>query len=211
MDSRARLRVDGLVVAVSVVWLLAAAGGLGVLWRYERGAGAAAAPPMAWPADSPLARTPGRATLVMLAHPRCPCSRASIEELNRILSRVADRLTTYVLFFRPSDFAAEWEQTDLWRAAERLPGVHVRTDEDGREARRFGSVTSGQVLLYDAAGRLRFTGGITPSRGHAGDNPGAAAVVALAGGEASGTDAAPVFGCSLLDPETPHAEAPDAL
>jgi hypothetical protein len=200
-----RKRRSGLLVAVACVWLLAVIGGLYVLWSHERGAGVSAAAPVTWPADSPLARTPGRATLVMLAHPRCPCSRASLEALNGIVARVRGRLTTHVLFFKPSEIAEAWERTDLWHTAERLPGVLVRTDEDGREARRFGAATSGQVLLYDAEGRLRFSGGITPSRGHVGDSAGVEAVLALVGGGTARTEATPVFGCSLLDPGTPHA------
>jgi hypothetical protein len=191
--------------AVACVWLLAVAGGLYVLWTYERGAGVAATAPATWPAESPLARTPGRPTLVMLAHPRCPCSRASLEALNGIIARVRGRLTAHVLFFKPSELAEAWERTDLWHTAERLPDVLVRTDEDGREARRFGAATSGQVLLYDADGRLRFSGGITPSRGHEGDNAGVEAVLGLVNGAATRATASPVFGCSLLDPASPHA------
>jgi hypothetical protein len=196
---------DRLLVAVACVWGLVVVAGLYALWRYERGAGVGAAPPGTWPADSPLARTADRATLVMLAHPRCPCSRASLEALNGIVARVRDRITAHVLFFKPSEFADTWARTDLWQTAAGLPDVRVRTDEDGREASRFGAATSGQVLLYDTDGGLRFSGGITPSRGHAGDSAGVEAILALVDGRGAPVTASPVFGCSLRDPETPHA------
>jgi len=44
---------------------------------------------------------------------------------------------------------------------------------------RFGAETSGHTLLFDSGGRLLLSGGITDSRGHAGDNAGENAIVAL--------------------------------
>jgi hypothetical protein len=55
------------------------------------------------------------------------------------------------------------------------------------------------VILYDAAGRLRFSGGITAARGHAGDNLGRSAIVELLEGDSPTATATPVFGCSLLE------------
>ena len=71
-------------------------------------------------------------------------------------------------------------------------------DDGGAEARAFGVETSGQTLLYDAAGKLRFNGGITGSRGHAGDNAGRKALVALIGETAPDRNGASVFGCPLF-------------
>ena len=71
-------------------------------------------------------------------------------------------------------------------------------DDDGAEARRFGVETSGQTLLYDARGALIFSGGITGSRGHAGENAGAAALAALLTRGAAAQRGADVFGCPLF-------------
>jgi glyoxylase-like metal-dependent hydrolase (beta-lactamase superfamily II) len=84
-----------------------------------------------------------------------------------------------VLFYRPRQFPAGWERTDLWRSAAAIPGVTVLVDPDGLEAERFGAKTSGHVLVYDSAGRLLFSGGITGSRGHEGDNDGSDSVLRL--------------------------------
>jgi hypothetical protein len=135
----------------------------------------------------------------MLAHPHCPCTRASIGELALLMAHVQGRLTATVLFLSPSDMPAAWEQTDLWEDAAAIPGVTVMRDADGAEARRFGAVTSGQVIVYDASGRVLFSGGITPSRGHAGDNQGRSAIVALLDGDPS-VRGSRVFGCSLVTP-----------
>jgi hypothetical protein len=81
-----------------------------------------------------------------------------------------------------------------------MPGVRVFVDRDGAEAKRFGVATSGQVLFYDAQRRLRFTGGITAGRGHAGDNAGADAIVSLVDHGTTVEPETPVFGCALGTP-----------
>ena len=84
-----------------------------------------------------------------------------------------------------------------------IPGVRVLADGDGAAAAVFGAATSGHVLFYDAAGALRFSGGITAARGHQGPSAGGEAILtAMRGGE-PGRERALTFGCSLLSPETP--------
>jgi hypothetical protein len=72
-------------------------------------------------------------------------------------------------------------------------------DRDGAESRRFRTETSGHALLYDAGGRLLFSGGITVARGHAGDNAGLGAIEALVAGEPAARRRTLVFGCALHD------------
>lgn len=189
-------------------WALAIGLGLALLWRYENASGASAAPPAQWPLKSSIPLAADRATLVMLAHPHCPCSRASIGELARLMAQAQDRVTAYVLFVKPKGSSDDWENTDLWQSAERIPGLTVVVD-DGAEAARFNAATSGQVVLYDAEGRLLFSGGITGSRGHSGDNAGRAAVVSLLNsGEAERAESS-VFGCPLFDTNTDCRESSD--
>lgn len=93
-----------------------------------------------------------------------------------------------------------WERTGLWSSAAAISGVMVRADIDGEAARRFGAATSGQALLYAIDGRLLFSGGITESRGHEGDNAGRSAIAALVLGAKTATPAAsPVYGCPLFN------------
>lgn len=71
-------------------------------------------------------------------------------------------------------------------------------DDGGLEAARFHASTSGTVLLYSAAGRLRFEGGVTESRGHVGDNFGLDELsAALNATTASESRSSQVFGCAL--------------
>jgi hypothetical protein len=151
-----------------------------------------------WPGESSLIAATDRPTLVFLAHPQCTCTSASLGELAEALARAKQLPKTYVVFLKPSSMPDGWEKTELWHAAESLPNATIVRDEDGREAERFGSVTSGTTLLYGANGALLFNGGITGSRGHAGDNAGRASIVDLLNHVAPVTTATNVFGCSLF-------------
>jgi hypothetical protein len=87
----------------------------------------------------------------------------------------------------------------LRRSAAAIPGVTVLSDVDGVEAGRFGSLTSGHTFLFDSAGRLLFSGGITGARGHAGENVGENAVVSLINNGSSQRDRTLVYGCSFSE------------
>ncbi|HKQ20137.1 MAG TPA: RedB protein [Candidatus Eisenbacteria bacterium] len=184
-------------VSLAVVWLIVVVGGMAYTWRYKTIPGRAATAPERWPAASELQRSSERATLVLLAHPRCPCSRASIAELARLHAVIGSRVRTIVLFLRPDGMSEGWERSDLWSRAAEIPGVMVVADADGREARVFGTHTSGEVLDYDRSGTLAYSGGITGARGHEGTSAGFRTIVSLARGQRVDRREAPVFGCSL--------------
>jgi hypothetical protein len=186
-------------ILLCLLWLLAATAGAWCLLSYENKPTTAGETPATWPVDSRIARQPGRATLVMFAHPHCPCSSASVGELNRLLVRCKDPAVVHVLFVRPKGVPDDWTETSLRKSAEAIPGAHVQIDPSGVEAARFGAESSGYVVLYSPDGRLLFSGGITGSRGHAGDNAGENVVVALLNGQKATLHKTPVFGCSLQD------------
>jgi hypothetical protein len=135
----------------------------------------------------------------MFAHPRCPCTRASLTELERLVTEFPDALRAVVLFVGPTSTGGDWCGGSLRERAESISGVTVADDHDGREAREFHVETSGHVVFYDAAGRLLFSGGITPARGHTGDSEGGATIMALLAGRPAHVRSAPVFGCPLFD------------
>jgi hypothetical protein len=127
-----------------------------------------------------------------------------------LMTHCQNRVKCCVVFYQPAGSGEDWPRTDLWRSAEAIPGVTVRADEAGAEARSFQVTTSGRVVLYDVDGKLLFSGGITSSRGHYGDNAGRSAVTQLLHHEVANTPETPVFGCSLLDPKQ-ECTAKDAL
>ena len=205
-----RTKTTRVILAFMVIsWLSVVGVGLRLLWDYENTPGIAAEPPRQWPTDSRIQLAQDQATLVMLAHPHCPCTRASIGELASIMAHSQGRLSAYVLFLKPEGFSDAWEETDLWQSASYIPGVKVVLDGDGREARLFHAATSGQTVLYDAQGRLLFSGGITSARGHFGDNEGQASIVSFVNAKVPSRRETAVFGCPLFDPQSECRTSPD--
>lgn len=186
-----------LTVLFALVWVSAVGSGLGMLLNYESTPGSVATPPDSWPADSKVSRLADRATLVMAAHPHCPCTKASMAELAQIMADGQGQVSAHVLFLKPRDAGPDWEDSPLRNDAAAIPGVTVMSDVDGAEARRFGAETSGQTLLFAADGRRLFTGGITHARGHAGANSGETAILALINGRPANVTRTQVFGCSF--------------
>ncbi len=181
----------------SSVWLVMVLIGMSLLLSYSQTAGIAGNPPTQWPSASQIPQTGGLPSLVMFLHPHCPCSSASIGELEKLMARCQGQLSAHVLFVKPAGMTEEWAHTSLWHTAAAIPGVSVRYDHDGVEALRFEALTSGLSLLYAPDGALLFHGGITLARGHAGDNVGRSAVEDLLKHELSPPAQTPVFGCVL--------------
>lgn len=190
------------VTVIGFVWIFAMGIGLRTLLNYDAGPGAPGTPPAMWPAESKIQRQSGLPTIVVMAHPHCPCTRATIGELALLMAHVQSRATAVVLFIQPPGFQEQWTESDLWQSAKEIPGVNVLSDPNGIEAARFGAQASGQTMLYDATGRLQFSGGITASRGHSGDNAGRTALVSLVTTGTAETTRTSVYGCSLHDPKT---------
>src|SRR5688572_219689 len=140
------LRKSLILVPLSLLWLVLVCSGFAWLVRYEYSPGRTVIAPVSWPKESRIERATNQPTLLMFAHPRCPCTRASMAELARLMAQSEGRARVVVSFFRPSGTGQDWSVTELWRNASSLPGVAVEWDEDGVEALRFHSETSGQVL-----------------------------------------------------------------
>jgi hypothetical protein len=196
-----RVLVTGSLIAAGLVWAVTVGAMYHAVRRFETTPGRGAANRNAWPASSRIVRDRDRWALVMLIHPHCSCTRASLQELERIIEMSGPSLQTFVLVYRPADFNAGWEKTETFEAAKRLQRAHVIVDSDGREAQLFGGFTSGQTFLYDGEGALRFSGGITSLRGHAGVNRGSMDVVNIVHGRTP-QSTHPVFGCAIVTTES---------
>lgn len=186
-------------IILGLVWIVAVAAGLRTLMSYENAPGPVGVVHRIWPKASKIPRPSERAMLVMVAHPRCPCTDASMEELSKIMAHVQGKVSAYVVFSKPKGASLAWEDTELRRSAAKIRGVTVLADDDGIEARRLGAETSGHTFLYGRDGRLLFSGGITQSRGHAGDNSGESAIISLINNHRAARTNAFVFGCPLVD------------
>lgn len=171
---------------------------LGYLVWYSNAPGTIGTPPKQWPVNSAIQPSQTLPTLMMFIHPRCPCTEASLEELARVMAHCNGLAHVYAVFVRPPGTSNGWEKAKNWRLAAAIPGVHLFVDHDSVEARRFGATTSGHVELYDGDGKLRFSGGITGARSHAGDNAGADAVRSWLRRGTADREETFVFGCPLF-------------
>lgn len=169
--------------------------------RRDNDAGDPGASPALWPQGTTLVRAPEGHTLVMVAHPKCPCTAASLEELDRVLREATSPVRAYVLLVRPAGAGVDFERGASFERARTIEDAQPVVDVDGREAALFGGRTSGHVVAFDLVGRQRFAGGLTPARGRSGDGPGRRALLALLQGPSASpsTASSPVFGCPVVE------------
>ncbi len=197
------------VAGAIAVWLVATGVAFAGLLNYGNVPGTVGQVPQVWPTLPAFTFSAQRPTLLVFAHPLCPCTDATINELARLHARVVGKADLTVLFFLPRGADDSWKRSRLWQAAERIPGTTVLTDSNGDLARAFGAETSGHTLLYDSQGQLVFSGGITAARAHEGDNRGCDAIRTYLEEGIVLESRTPVFGCELLD--TACASCDEAL
>jgi hypothetical protein len=196
----ARKRI--LWTAAGLAWAVGVCLGMRTMLDYEYTPGNPSSAPTEWPSGSRVPRTKGVPAIVVIGHPKCPCTRATIGELALIMTRLQGRLTAAVVFAKPKGAADRWEKTGLWRDASAIPGVTVMSDPGLVETDRFHANASGQTMLYSADGRLLFSGGITASRGHSGENSGRSAIVSFVDTGRAERTRTSVFGCVLHDADS---------
>jgi len=187
---------------VVAVWFVALAALFGQLVAYSAEPGSKGRPPVQWDDALPLERDPEHWTVLIFAHPRCPCTRATLAEFARLHGVYHDRISATLVLYHPVDQPADWTDGALRRAAERIDGLRLVMDPGGKITERFGVQTSGHVLAYAPDGGLGYCGGLTTSRGHEGVSHG---VVQLRKcfdkGSSQPLARYPVFGCPILEQE----------
>jgi hypothetical protein len=191
---------------LTVLWTGAVAFGLNVLMAYKAQPGLSAVSPATWPKNDWLNLSSDKPLLVMFAHPRCPCTHASITELALLAAQANGCFDRAVVFYEPICDSAAWTNSSLVHDAQNIPGLRVIHDTKGLLAKLFGAETSGHTLVYNANGKLVFSGGITGSRGHAGDNVAFDSVLQILRNSSLTTHlaTAQVFGCSLFEECNQH-------
>lgn len=200
--TRSNDRLSWTLGAALIVWMaLAAAGWYGISAHGFNGAATSTADvAMQWPAESTIERMTGRPTLVLFLHPMCPCSRATLAELERLPVLAPNEALPEVCIVAAAPRSVGelwWSSSNLARAA-RLPNAHVFRDPGGVVTALFNARVSGSVLLFDATGRRLYAGGVTMARGHAGDNVGLQAITRLLRDHQAKVVAIPAWGCELV-------------
>ncbi len=174
--------------------------GLGMIAanRYATLPAALTAGPEVWP-DVALALADDSPTLVLFIHPACPCTRATLHELERAYVEVGRVFhTRFVVTGDPAERTSIHDEVDRIAAAFAQSGrVTVTQDPDGEVARAFAASTSGEAFVYRPDGTLVFQGGLTSARSHEGPNRGHDAIVALMRDPSVERGSEPAYGCGL--------------
>ncbi len=177
-------------------WGVTTTVGMLALALYSGTAGSDVPSSLQWPAESPLPFSIDKPNLLVFFHPRCPCSRATATELNRVVAGHPE-VSIVPVMFCPEPRADEWANTTLVRNMTEIAGAGPFEDVGGLEATRFGATTSGHVMLYSPDGRLLFSGGVTSSRGHEGENTASDSLKRVLRGESPQLMSFPVYGCPI--------------
>jgi hypothetical protein len=176
-------------------WVALVGSGFAVLAEYASTPGEVGSVPT----SRPVAASTVGPEVLLFAHPRCPCTRASLLELIRLVRE--NDATATVVFWQPATEAEnlpEWRQSETIRLAEGEPKICVRFDAGGSLTKQYGVVTSGHCLAYDRHGDLRFSGGLTPGRGHEGLTTSQQQLAKLLSGNVTNSQVSfPVFGCRI--------------
>lgn len=159
-------------LSYSAIWLLLIGFGFVVLLSYQTTEGEYLTAPQSWPAASTLQRCKTGNTVLLFLHPKCPCSIATLNKLEHLLSHHREALA-YAIFVKPQGTDSSWQKTGLTEQAKKITNLIMIDDSNQAEMSSFKAATSGLVLNYDSQGNLNFAGGITPGRGHEGDSQGA--------------------------------------
>ncbi len=182
----------GAIVAGLAIWGLAVSGAIACLMKWEFTPG----PQQAWSGPAPIKGNRWR--LLMVAHTECPCTAASLEELRDVLRRSGPPLEATVVFTGPD--ATPTSDAANVKYAQSIPYLHIEFCKESEAVTSYNAHVSGQTFLFDPRGRVRFSGGLTTTRGEAGPSVGVDAIVRILGGSDE-TRNAPVLGCALETPE----------
>lgn len=189
-------------------WCCALLAGFVAIHRGASIPGEALAAPAHWPASTTLPLDEARPTLLLFAHPNCPCTRATVRQLASVERVRLGSVRAIVVLSGPA--VDDDANASLAAAAAPLLRAEVVLDPSGEEARRFGASTSGHVALFSTRARTLFSGGVTPGRGHEGRCESLDSLNRALRDGAPAPDAYPVFGCPIFNAEHNAHASPSA-
>ncbi|MBP9093345.1 hypothetical protein KBI23_20155 [bacterium] len=186
------------LMRVVFLWAVLVLLGYGSMVFYSTAPAKSAVTVGKYPSSSSLSKGDGL-TLIIFLHPQCPCSIATVSELEGLLARssLSSRLKVYAVVSSPVGCSQTFVKGAVIDSLSAVKNVQVFIDNDDVESQRFGAKTSGQTLLFDSDGKCLFRGGITAARGEVGANAGVDALRHYLSGGRYLINKTPVFGCSL--------------
>ncbi len=172
--------------ALALAWVAAVGFGWNLAMKYETTPGEPSRR-----VDHPATKSSTPFSCVIVAHPLCPCTKATLRAMREVVETYPGKFSCHVVF-AGSDATALGVN---WELAKAIPGATLDSVSPEAARKRFDAHTSGQTFAFDSTGKLLFSGGITGSRGL--DDPRFALNIfreLLKGKTFSPT---PVYGCAL--------------
>jgi hypothetical protein len=188
----------------AMIWTTAMVCGWISLNRYKFTPQPIVEAPVAWPEEAGMSLANDRPTLVMFLHPACPCSKATLAELERLKAQMDTPCVLHLVMVLSKEYADNWQDTPLQRQAAALRKVNVIQDWDGRIADAFSASTSGETYLYSPQGALLYHGGLTNGRGHEGFASGQEQILSALQTLSPQNQGDKVYGCRLPMPTLAH-------
>ncbi len=139
------------------------------------------------------AADPGRWTLLMVVHPDCPCTKASLRNLAAIVETTRLPLKVQIVAAMPQRYDGPKSNLTLARG---IPKATVTVLDADVAIQRHGALTSGHLFVFDPDRRLVYSGGVTPARGAEDATSSIRWFRALVEQRAVASSA-PTYGCSL--------------
>ncbi len=139
----------------------------------------------------------GELHVVMAVHPKCPCTRSTLAELERLLGTESTTTRCVFLVSMPSEMPMSWLDSGTTKLAMGIPNARIVVDVDAKRAQRLGLKNSGEILIVQPDGTVSFSGGITSGRTCSQENPGSVAVASLFRGDSIHAITTPTFGCPI--------------
>jgi len=138
------------------------------------------------------------ASLVVLIHPKCSCSTATLKEVERLKIGLKDKLDVKLVFISYGDKSKNWYQGPVWDLAVSMKkNVSIVLDNDGQILKTLGTKTSGTAYLVGPDLKVVFQGGLTPIRGHEGATSGQAFIASWVKGNTKSSLIQKIFGCGV--------------
>lgn len=135
--------------------------------------------------------------LVMVAHPDCPCTSASLQGLASAAPKLPKGAEVTVVFVgdRPT------EPTKNMHLASGILGAKSEWRTAKVAEQRYGARTSGTLVIYRPDGKVAYDGGITPGRGVLANDFAWRQIDRVITGKPT-LETSPVYGCALSSEET---------
>lgn len=142
---------------MGVVWAVLAVSVIAGALEYDSRPGE---PPLRLP-DATVAG-PGLWSLILMIHPDCPCTKATMRNLSTILESTRIPIKAEIVAAMPEGYKGPRANLAIARSIVKSDLV-VMSESSASE--RFGARTSGHLFVFDPDRNLVYSGGLTPARG----------------------------------------------